>query len=148
MNSTLRGVRDREGEVKGQISQNIKIMDGFNLALEAASSGSLLEEDYTKLAASLRSNIKPDGFTLSQVDGFLSKLDKARASGFITEFASVYPRMNSQTLNQLQQFVQLKGEGAAENFPAGVQQFGKYILDAVSNPEDLKSVSKDRKSVV
>ncbi len=147
VNSTLRGVRDREGEVKGQISQNIKIMDGFNLALEAASSGSLLEEDYTKLAASLRSNIKPDGFTLSQVDGFLSKLDKARASGFITEFASVYPRMNSQTLNQLQQFVQLKGEGAAENFPAGVQQFGKYILDAVSNPEDLKSVSNEINSL-
>ena len=147
VNSTLRGVRDREGEVKGQIGQNIKIMDGFNLALEAASSGSLLEEDYTKLAASLRSNIKPDGFTLSQVDGFLSKLDKARASGFITEFASVYPRMNSQTLNQLQQFVQLKGEGAAENFPAGVQQFGKYILDAVSNPEDLKSVSNEINSL-
>jgi hypothetical protein len=143
VNSTLRGVRDQEGEVKDQISQNINIMDGFNIALEAASSGSLLEEDYTKLAASLRSNIKPNGFTLSQVDGFLSKLDKARASGFITEFASVYPRMNSQTLNQLQQFVQLKGQGAAENFPAGVQQFGKYILDAVSNPEDLKSVSNE-----
>lgn len=147
VNSTLRGVRDREGEVKSQISQNIKIMDGFNLALEAASSGSLLEEDYTKLAASLRSNIKPDGFTLEQVSGYLSKLDKARASGFITEFASVYPRMNSQTLNQLQQFVQLKGEGAAENFPAGVQQFGKYILDAVSNPEDLKSVSNEINSL-
>jgi hypothetical protein len=147
VNSTLRGVRDKEGEVKDQISQNINIMDGFNIALEAASSGSLLEEDYTKLAASLRSNIKPNGFTLSQVDGFLSKLDKARASGFITEFASVYPRMNSQTLNQLQQFVQLKGEGAAENFPEGVQQFGKYILDAVSNPEDLKSVSNEINSL-
>ena len=147
VNSTLRGVRDQEGEVKKQISQNIKIMDGFNLALEAASSGSLLEEDYTKLTASLRSNIKPNGFTLSQVDGFLSKLDKARASAFITEFASVYPRMNSQTLNQLQQFVQLKGQGAAENFPAGVQQFGKYILDAVSNPEDLKSVSNEINSL-
>jgi hypothetical protein len=147
VNSTLRGVRDKEGEVKDQISQNINIMDGFNLALEAASFGSLLEEDYTKLAASLRSNIKPNGFTLSQVDGFLSKLDKARASGFITEFASVYPRMNSQTLNQLQQFVQLKGQGAAENFPAGVQQFGKYILDVVSNPEDLKSISNEINSL-
>ena len=91
MNSTLRGVEDKEQETKIQIDQNIKLMDGFNLALDAASSGALSQSDYEELVSQLRSNIKPNGFSLTQVDGFKSNLDKARASSFITEFAAVNP---------------------------------------------------------
>ena len=147
MNSTLRGVEDKEQETKIQIDQNIKLMDGFNLALDAASSGALSQSDYEELLSQLRSNIKPNGFSLTQVDGFRSNLDKARASSFVTEFAAVNPRMNSYALNQLQQYVALKGQGAAENFPAGVKQFGDYILNAVSNPDDLKSVGNEINSL-
>lgn len=147
MNSTLRDVVDKEQETKIQIDQNIKLMDGFNLALDAASSGALSQSNYEELISQLRSNIKPNGFSLTQVDGFKSNLDKARASSFITEFAAVNPRMDSYTLNQLQQYVALKGQGAAENFPAVVKQFGDYILNAVSNPDDLKSVGNEINSL-
>ena len=147
MNSTLRGVEDKEQETKIQIDQNIKLMDGLNLALDAASSGALSQSDYEELLSELRSNIKPNGFSPTQVNGFKSNLDKARASSFITEFAAVNPRMNSYALNQLQQYVALKGQGAAENFPAGVKQFGDYILNAVSNPDDLKSVGNEINSL-
>jgi len=47
----------------------------------------------------------------------------------------------------LQQYVALKGQGAAENFPAGVKQFGDYILNAVSNPDDLQSVGNEINSL-
>lgn len=147
MNSTLRGVVDEEQETKIQIDQNINLMDGFNVALDAASSGALSQSNYEELISQLRSNIKPNGFSLTQVDGFKSNLDKARASSFITEFAAVNPRMNSYALNQLQQYVALKGQGAAENFPAGVKQFGDYILNAVSNPDDLKAVGNEINSL-
>lgn len=147
VSSTLNGIVDKEAETKAQIEQNISLMDDFNSSIEMASNGSLREEDYNKLVQEMRSNIRPNGFTLDKVDGFTSELDRARASSFITEFAAVSPKMNSYSLNMLQQYINLKGQGNAANFPSNVKQFGDYILDAVSKPDDLKSVSQEINSL-
>lgn len=138
--STLNGIKNTAAIKNSEMRSNYELTKASNIAGALAASGSLTDEDYEDIVSRLEANIKDGGFTDVQGASHISKLNTQAAIGIATKFAG-FSGMNSRTLNQLQQYVDLKGQVSdPAMFPSLVAQYGNDILGKVTTATELDAV--------
>ena len=138
--STLNGIKNTAAIKNSEMRSNYELTKASNIAGALAASGSLTDEDYEDIVSRLEANIKNGGFTDVQGASHISKLNTQAAIGIATKFAG-FSGMNSRTLNQLQQYVDLKGQVSdPAMFPILVAQYGNDILGKVTTATELDAV--------
>tara|TARA_R110002153_G_scaffold73068_3_gene190735 strand:+ start:634 stop:3885 length:3252 start_codon:yes stop_codon:yes gene_type:complete len=138
--STLNGIKNTAAISDSEMLGNYQLTQAVNLAGAMASSGSLLEEDYQDIIKRIEARIGSYGYTDVQAIEHRSKLNTQVAIGYASTFGGLRG-MNSRTMNQLQMYVDLKGQvEEPSSVPSQVAEYGNKILSMVTTATELDAV--------
>ena len=132
----IRKDRDREN-LRFEVAQSV------TEAATAAEAGALRDEEFNSLVARIKGSVGPDGLTADKAASEIGRLNKFRAFGEVTTFAT---RANSNDLNDLILYVDSAGK--RKDMSDYVVATGNRILEATDDVDAVVSKIKGIKSAV
>ena len=138
--STLNGVKNTAAKKTEEMKFNYNLTKAVNIAGSMAANNSLSEDEFNDVTLRVEANIKDGGYTDVQGASHLSSLRTQRSIGLASAFAGSRG-MNSRTLNQLQMYVDLKGNVEnPQDFPSQVASVGNEILKSLETRTEIDAV--------